>query len=80
MLLTKNPIFDVVGTGRIGLLLVTVAVFLAIEMKALLLGESATPGQEPDAPDRRGCTAGVAGACLTYDHRMPSPQEVRLHL
>ncbi len=43
MLVTKNPLFDVIGTGLIGLLLVSVAIFLAIEMKSLLLGESASP-------------------------------------
>ena len=42
-LLTKNPIFDVLGTGLIGVLLICVAVFLAVEMKSLLIGESATP-------------------------------------
>lgn len=42
MLLTGNPIFDVLGSGAIGLLLVVIAAFLAVEMKSLLLGESAT--------------------------------------
>ena len=41
-LITKEPIFDVIGTGLIGLLLVAVAVILAIETKSLLLGESAS--------------------------------------
>jgi cation diffusion facilitator family transporter len=41
-LLTDNGYFDVVGTAMIGLLLVAVAITLAIEMKSLLLGESAT--------------------------------------
>jgi cation diffusion facilitator family transporter len=42
-LITRNPIWDVVGTAMIGLLLVAVAVVLALETKSLLLGESATP-------------------------------------
>ena len=42
-LITKEPIFDVIGTGLIGILLVAVAVILAIETKSLLLGEAATP-------------------------------------
>jgi len=41
-LLTRNGIFDVVGTGMIGLLLVAVAIALAIETKSLLVGEAAT--------------------------------------
>jgi len=41
-LITKQPMFDVIGTTMIGLLLVTVAVVLAIETKSLLLGEAAS--------------------------------------
>jgi len=42
-LITGNGVWDAVGTAMIGLLLVTVAIVLAVEMKSLLLGESATP-------------------------------------
>lgn len=42
-LLTHNGIWDVVGTGLIGVLLIVVAVTLAIETKSLLVGESASP-------------------------------------
>ena len=42
-LLTRQALWDAVGTGLIGVLLVAVAITLAIEMKSLLLGESATP-------------------------------------
>ncbi|HEY9334515.1 MAG TPA: cation diffusion facilitator family transporter [Kribbella sp.] len=41
-LVTGNGVFDGLGSMAIGALLVCVAVFLAIEMKSLLLGESAT--------------------------------------
>jgi cation diffusion facilitator family transporter len=41
-LLTGNGIWDALGTGMIGLLLVAIAVVLAVETKSLLLGESAT--------------------------------------
>ncbi len=40
-LATDNGRWDAAGTGMIGLLLVTIAVILAVEMKSLLLGESA---------------------------------------
>lgn len=42
-LLTGNGLFDALGAGMIGLLLIGVAVLLGVEMQSLLLGESATP-------------------------------------
>ena len=44
--LTHNPRWDAVGSLAIGLLLVAVAFILGIEMKGLLMGESASPEQE----------------------------------
>jgi divalent metal cation (Fe/Co/Zn/Cd) transporter len=41
-LTTGNGVFDGIATIAIGLLLVTVAIILATEMKSLLIGESAT--------------------------------------
>jgi divalent metal cation (Fe/Co/Zn/Cd) transporter len=40
-LITDNAYFDVAGTGFIGVLLIVVAIILAIEVKSLLIGESA---------------------------------------
>lgn len=40
---TGDPVWDAIGTIVIGLLLVSVATVLAIEMKSLLIGESAAP-------------------------------------
>jgi cation diffusion facilitator family transporter len=42
-LITGDGVWDGVGTIAIGLLLVAVAVFLAMETKSLLLGEAASP-------------------------------------
>ena len=44
-LITDNGIWDAVGTSLIGVLLVLVAIILAIEMKSLLIGESANGDQ-----------------------------------
>lgn len=42
-LASGNPIFDALGTLAIGALLVVIAVFVAIEVKALLIGQSVEP-------------------------------------
>jgi cation diffusion facilitator family transporter len=41
--ITGNPLFDAIGTLAIGVLLVVVAMFIAIEVKALLIGQSVDP-------------------------------------
>jgi len=51
--ITGNPAWDAVGTLLIGLLLIVVAVFVAIEIKAMLIGQSADP--EMTAEIRRFC-------------------------
>lgn len=48
--ITGNPVFDALGTIAIGSLLVVIAAVLAIEMKSLLIGESATQ-KDRDAID-----------------------------
>jgi cation diffusion facilitator family transporter len=42
-LITGNGVWDGVGTGAIGVLLVAIAVILAVETKSLLIGEGANP-------------------------------------
>ncbi len=42
-MLTGNPVFDALGTLAIGALLVLIAVFIAIEVKALLIGQGVEP-------------------------------------
>lgn len=43
--ITGNPVWDGIGTCAIGVLLIVVAAVLVVEIKSLLLGESAAPGQ-----------------------------------
>jgi cation diffusion facilitator family transporter len=42
-MLTGNPVFDALGSIAIGVLLIVVAFFVAVEVKALLVGQSAEP-------------------------------------
>ncbi len=42
-IVTANPLFDALGTIAIGLVLVLIAVAVGIEVKSLLIGESADP-------------------------------------
>jgi cation diffusion facilitator family transporter len=51
-----EPVFDGIGTLSIGVLLAVIAIVLAIEMKSLLIGESATSSQ--DAKLRAALCAG----------------------
>ena len=41
--ITGNPLWDAIGTISIGVLLIVVAVFIAIEVKDLLIGQSVEP-------------------------------------
>ena len=41
--ITGNPMWDALGTIAIGVLLIVVAVFVAIEVKAMLIGQSTDP-------------------------------------
>jgi len=44
--ITGNPIWDAVGTVAIGVLLIVVAVFVAVEVKAMLIGQSVDPSRQ----------------------------------
>ena len=42
-MITGNPLFDAIGTLGIGALLIVVAIFIAVEVKGMLIGESVDP-------------------------------------
>ncbi len=54
--ITGEPRFDAIATLLIGVLLITIAVFLALELKSLLIGESAS------ASDQTAIQAAIVGA------------------
>ncbi len=43
---TGNPVWDAIGTIAIGALLIVVAVFVAVEVKAMLIGQSVDPERQ----------------------------------
>lgn len=47
-MLSGNPLYDALGTLAIGLLLILVAVFVAIEVKAMLIGQSVDPARRAE--------------------------------
>ncbi len=54
--ITGDPVYDALGTVAIGVLLVLIAVVLAVEMKSLLIGESAsTDDREAMEKAIKGC-------------------------
>ena len=55
----ENGIWDAVGAGMIGLLLIAVAAFLFRETRSLLLGESATKGTQRELWDAIEQTEGI---------------------
>jgi cation diffusion facilitator family transporter len=56
---TGNGVYDGLGSMTIGALLVLVAIFLAIEMKSLLIGESATVESQRRIEDAIAAAPGV---------------------
>ncbi len=57
---TDEPRWDAVGSLSIGVLLVVIAIVLAIEMKGLLIGESATETDQTEIERSLGAAPGVA--------------------
>lgn len=47
-IITDNPVFDAVGTLAIGALLILIAVFIAVEVKAMLIGQSSDTRMRED--------------------------------
>ena len=50
-MVTGNPVYDAIGTIGIGVLLIIIAIFVAIEIKALLIGQSAAPARRKEIED-----------------------------
>ena len=69
-LITHNGVWDGLGTLAIGVLLVCIAIFLALETSSLLLGESATPEN----------VRAIERALINGGHDGQSPVERIIHM
>ncbi|MCW8925703.1 MAG: cation diffusion facilitator family transporter [Xanthomonadales bacterium] len=49
--ITHNPVFDAIGTIMIGVLLIVIAFMIAIEVKALLIGQGVEPAVQQEMRD-----------------------------
>jgi divalent metal cation (Fe/Co/Zn/Cd) transporter len=56
---TGNPVWDALGTIAIGVLLVVVAVLVAIEVKAMLIGQSMDPRRQAEIRDYLRAQPGI---------------------
>lgn len=72
---TGDPLYDALGTLAIGLLLCVIAVVLAIEMKSLLIGESATEDAAARIRDALASSPGIA-AVLHLETQHLGPDEL----
>lgn len=72
---TGDPLYDALGTLLIGLLLCAVAVVLAVEMKSLLIGESATEDATARIRDALASSPGIA-AVLHLETQHLGPDEL----
>lgn len=50
-MITGNPVYDAIGTLAIGVLLIVIAVFISVEVKALLIGQSVEPALKKQIHD-----------------------------
>jgi divalent metal cation (Fe/Co/Zn/Cd) transporter len=74
-LVTGEPVFDGIGTLAIGVLLLCIAVVLAIEMRSLLIGESASPELQRDIEAEFARSPGVRGVIHVLTQHI-GPEEI----
>ena len=74
---TDNSVYDGIGSIIIGLILGVIAVFLCIEMKSLLIGESASPADRATIDAAIGSTPGVVALIHSRTEHI-GPEEILL--
>ncbi|TZF82923.1 cation diffusion facilitator family transporter [Cognatilysobacter lacus] len=77
---TGNPLWDALGTILIGALLIVVAVFVAIEIKAMLIGQSIDPARQAEMHAFIASQPGVEGLLSLITLQMGSDVVVSAHV
>lgn len=78
--LTGNPLWDALGTVLIGALLIVVAVFVAIEVKAMLIGQSIDPAREAEMREFIASQPGITGVLSLITLQMGTDVVVSAHV
>ncbi|MGY3265767.1 cation diffusion facilitator family transporter [Lysobacter sp. HA35] len=78
--LTGNPLWDALGTILIGALLIVVAVFVAIEVKAMLIGQSIDPAREAEMREFIASQPGITGVLSLITLQMGADVVVSAHV
>jgi len=76
-IVTDNSVYDGIGSVVIGVILGVIAVFLCVEMKSLLIGESASPADRRRIDDAIAATPGVVRLIHSRTEHV-GPEEILL--
>ena len=77
---TGDPLWDALGTVLIGALLIVVAVFVAIEIKAMLIGQSIDPARQGEMREFIASQPGITGVLSLITLQMGSDVVVSAHV
>jgi len=80
--LTGNPMYDSIGTIAIGTLLILVAIFVGVEVKSLLIGESASKEEEKEIQKYVNSDAAVIKVLnlITVEHGPTMIVAIKVHM
>jgi cation diffusion facilitator family transporter len=78
--ITGDPLWDALGTVLIGVLLIVVAVFVAIEIKAMLIGQSIDPVRQAEIRELIASRPGITRVLALVTQQMGSDVLVSAHV
>jgi cation diffusion facilitator family transporter len=77
---THDPLWDALGTVLIGVLLIVVAVFVAIEIKAMLIGQSIDPVRQAEIRELIESQPGITGVLALVTQQLGNDVLVSAHV